>query len=529
MWCHTRHVIVVLDTTVFSSDFTCSGTAWRVLAHASKAWGLQIRVPEVVVAEAVGGYEREIGHASLALEKVVTKYSGRLGLGQPFGDLLGSLQERCRDYQERLTQLIEDLGGSVLAPPDVPHMELARRAASRRKPCDQKGDGYRDTLNWLLILEIAQSSPEETIFWVTDNSTDFANEEKDNLHGDLLEDLEGVGATSRVRWFSDLSSLLLSLAASHYDESSDDLRNVRDNLQRGAIAEFINASVLPSAVKKLVSPRRCALPLDALKPEVLAVQGVQGLELEVKGAAEQGGAFAEFSFTAETLIGLDLADTATELPEGFERGDGVDRSATVLKELGFRGLIELDSYGRPVSGEVSNIDALIDDPGLEPWKSKGSGLASLQAALSGFQHRNLVDSALLESLRPKIDPGFWDVLRPKIAPGLLDALRPKIDPKLFGSAVVVPKIWDGLRPQIDPKLFGGPVVDPKIWDALRPQIDPKVFEGMFPTVNALKRIADSSAFASSFRFSAAQADLDDEGGDVEEISGEEGDGDASDV
>lgn len=191
MWCHTRHVIVVLDTTVFSSDFTCSGTAWRVLAHASKAWGLQIRVPEVVVAEAVGGYEREIGHASLALEKVVTKYSGRLGLGQPFGDLLGSLQERCRDYQERLTQLIEDLGGSVLAPPDVPHMELARRAASRRKPCDQKGDGYRDTLNWLLILEIAQSSPEETIFWVTDNSTDFANEEKDNLHGDLLEDLEG--------------------------------------------------------------------------------------------------------------------------------------------------------------------------------------------------------------------------------------------------------------------------------------------------------------------------------------------------
>ncbi|MFJ9664005.1 PIN domain-containing protein [Streptomyces sp. NPDC101219] len=511
-------MIVILDTTVFSSDFTCSGTAWRVLAHASKAWGLQIRVPEVVVAEAVGGYEREIGHASLALDRVATKYSGRLGLGQPFEDLLGTLQERRRDYQERLTQLIEDLGGTVLAPPDVPHMELARRAASRRKPCDQKGDGYRDTLNWLLILEIAQSSPEETIFWVTDNSTDFANEEKDNLHEDLLEDLEGVGAASRVRWFSDLSSLLLSLAASHYDESSDDLRNVQDNLQRGAIAEFINVSVLPSVVKKLVSPRRCALPLDALKPEVLAVQGVQGLELEVKGVAEQGGAFAEFSFTAETLIGLDLADTATELPEGFERGDGVDRSATVLKELGFQGLIELDSYGRPVSGEVSNIGALIDDPGLEPWKSKGSVLASLQAALSGLQRHSLVDSALLESLP-----------RPKIDPGLLDALRPKIDPKLFGSAVVSPKIWDGLRPQIDPKLFGGPVVNPKILDALRPQIDPKIFEGMFPTVNALKRIADSSAFASSFRLSAAQTDLDDDGGDVEEISGEEGDGDASDV
>ncbi|MCQ4194435.1 PIN domain-containing protein [Streptomyces parvulus] len=526
-------MIVVLDTTVFSSDFTCSGTAWRVLAHASKAWGLQIRVPEVVVAEAVGGYEREIGHASLALEKVVTKYSGRLGLGQPFADLLGSLQERRRGYQERLTRLIEDLGGTVLPPPDVPHMELARRAASRRKPCDQKGDGYRDTLNWLLILEIAESSPEETIFWVTDNSTDFANEEKDNLHEDLLEDLEGVGATSRVRWFSDLSSLLLSLAASHYDESSDDLRNVRDNLQRGAIAEFINASVLPSAVKKLVSPRRCALPLDALKPEVLAVQGVQGLELEVKGVAEQGGAFAEFSFTAEALIGLDLADTATELPEGFERGDGIDRSATVLKELGFQGLIELDSYGRPVSGEVSNIDALIDDPGLEPWKSKGSGLASLQAALSGLQHHNLVDPVLFESLRPKIDPGFLDAMRPKIDSGFLDAMRPKIDSGFLDA--MRPKIdsgfLDAMRPKIDPGFLDAmrPKIDPGLLDAMRPKIDPKVFEGMFPTVNAFKRIADSSAFASAFRLSAAQADLDDDGGGVEEISEEEGDGDASDV
>ncbi|WP_406505745.1 PIN domain-containing protein [Streptomyces sp. NBC_01602] len=518
-------MIVVLDTTAFSSDFMCSGTAWRVLAHASKAWGLQIRVPEVVVAEAIGGYEREIGHASLAVDKIVTKYAGRLGLGQQFGDFLESLQERRSDYQERLSQLIEDLGGSVLPPPEVPHMELTRRAASRRKPCDQKGDGYRDTLNWLLVLEIAQSNPEETIFWVTDNSTDFANEEKNDLHEDLLEDLEGVGAEGRVRWSNDLSSLLLSLAASHYDESSDDLRKVRDSLQRGAITEFVIASVLPAVVKKSVSPRRCGLPLGSLMPEILAVQGVQSLELEVKGVAEQGGAFAEFSFTAEALIGLDLVDAEAEIPEGFERGDGVNRSATVLKELSFQGLIELDSYGRPVSGEVSNVDALSGDPGLEPWKSKGSGLASLQAALSRFPHRALMDPALLDAMRPKLDPKMFGALSD---PKFLDAIRPKLDPKMFG-ALSDPKFLDAIRPKLDPKMFGA-LSDPKFLDAIRPKLDPEIFKSILPSFNPLAGITDSSAFVSAVRGSASLADLDDGDGDVEEIDADdEEDGDGSDA
>ncbi|WP_327188529.1 PIN domain-containing protein [Streptomyces xinghaiensis] len=498
-------MIVVLDTTAFSSDFMCSGTAWRVLAHASRAWGLQIYVPEVVVAEAIGGYEREISNTSVAIDKVVTKYAGRLGLGQHFGDFLENLQDLRNDYPERLARLIGDLDGAVLPPPEVSHMELAKRAASRRKPCDHKGDGYRDTLNWLLVLQLAQESPEETIFWVTDNSTDFANEEKDGFRGDLLEDIAGIDAVGRVHWANDLSSLLLSLAASHYDESADDLRNVRDGLQQGAIAEFIGTSVLPGVVKKTISARRCGLPLLSVMPEILAVQGVGSLELDVKGVAEQGGAFAEFSFTAEALIGLDLVDANAELPEGLEWADGVDRKATVLKELSFRGLIQLDLYGRPVSGEVSNVDALSDDPGLEQWKRQPSGLASLQAALSRFQHHTLMDPSLLHAMRHKLDPK------------VLDALRPNIDPKIFG-------------PKIDPKVFDFmlPKIDPQVLELMRPKIDPKIFEGILSSLNPLAGIAGSSALAAIMYQSASQADSDGEDADLEEnkVDGDEDAGEA---
>lgn len=279
--------------------------------------GLRIYVPEVVVAEPIGGYEREILNASIAIEKVATKYSGRLGLGEYFGDGVRDLEVLRNEYPEQIARMIADLGGDVLAPPEVSHMELAKRAASRRKPCDHKGDGYRDTLNWLLVLQLAQENPEDQIYWVTENSTDFADEDKQGFHADLLEDLAGIEAADRVHWANDLASLLLSLAASHYEESADDLRNVKDRLQQGAIAEFIDESVLPGTVKSVVSPRRCGLPLSAVKPEILAVQGVGNLTLDVRGVAEKGGAFAEFSFTAEALIGLDLAAYA-ELPTGTQ-------------------------------------------------------------------------------------------------------------------------------------------------------------------------------------------------------------------
>ncbi|MFI6081287.1 PIN domain-containing protein [Streptomyces sp. NPDC051217] len=499
-------MIVVLDTTTFSSDFMCSGTAWRVLAHASGAWGLQIYVPEVVVAETIGGYDREISNATLAVDKVVTKYAGRLGLRQHFEDFLGTLETQRSEYPEQLARLISDLSGVVLSPPDVSHMELAKRAATRRKPCDYKGDGYRDTLNWILVLNLAQENPEESVYWVTENSTDFADEEKSGFHPDLIEDLASISATGRVHWVSDLPSLLLSLAASRYEESAFDLRKVRDSLQQSGITQFIETSVLPSAAKKTVSARRCGLPLGSVKPGILAVEGLRNLELDVKGVAEKDGAFAEFAFTAETLIELDLVEVDVDLPEGLEWAEGAERNATVLKELRFRGLIQLDVYGRPVSGDVVNVDALHDDPGLRQWRRQPSGLASLQASLAKLQSRTIIDPGLLEFMRPKIDPKlFGPRTHPKI-------FGPKFDPKIFGS-------------KIDPKIFG-PKIDPKLLEFMRPKIDPKLFKGFPAAINPIAGIRWPSAFAAVSQL----ADLDEGDNSLgeDEVDGVEDTGEGED-
>lgn len=424
-------MIVVLDTTVFSSDFTCSGTAWRVLAHASKAWDIRVIVPEVVVAEAVSGYRREMSHLHQALDKPAAKYAGRLGLRDLFEDLVHDLEELGDGYPKKLADTIAALGGVVMPPPDVPHMELAGRAAARRKPCDHNGDGFRDTLNWLLVLDIAQQHPNTPVFWVTGNSVDFADDDKQGFHPDLLEDLVQIGAQDRVHWTSDLASLLLSLAKSHQEESAEDLRRVKDLLEREAITSYIETVVLPAAVGRPLAARQCALPRASVQPEILAVQGVSDIACEVRGSADSRGAFAEFSLSATTLVGLDLASSEGDLPSGVERMEDGRRAAAMLKVLRFGGLIELDSYGRPVSGDVSTIAALADDPDLKAWRHGPGDVSAILAGIESIRRASTISPEVLEALRPRIDPSVFSALTPNLDRIVQDLTRSLIVPDLL--------------------------------------------------------------------------------------------------
>src|SRR5262249_54391515 len=62
------------------------------------------------------------------------------------------------DYRADLTERLEEvLGIAVLDWPDVPHSDLVSRAVSRRPPFDSKGSGYRDSLVWANVLELAKA------------------------------------------------------------------------------------------------------------------------------------------------------------------------------------------------------------------------------------------------------------------------------------------------------------------------------------------------------------------------------------
>jgi PIN domain-containing protein len=73
--------------------------------------------------------------------------------------------------------------------PNVTHAMLLDRELARTKPFSLDGKGYRDALIWLGFLSTIDTETQEAIF-VTSNSKDFCNTGANDLHPDLLKEIQ---------------------------------------------------------------------------------------------------------------------------------------------------------------------------------------------------------------------------------------------------------------------------------------------------------------------------------------------------
>ena len=296
-------MIVLLDTTALMADLTLGGTAWQVIAQAAPAWGVEIFVPKVVLIEAIGGHRRLVDEAIDDLDRWSKKYTRRLQLDDPRERIRVALAAAHTGYEQHVVQTLNELGAVVLEPPDIPHHVLVERAVRRQRPCDDRGDGYRDTLNWLTVLSVAAEHPDDDLVWISDNTKDFgAGASSLDLHPDLQLELETVGAAGRVRWMRSLSDVVLDLAASHSTTTGGGLEAVRQELEAQSLAEYVQETICPTLIGKKLSPRRCGLPLLTVSATILDLGEVHSLKAEVRGTLDGGLAMAELAFEAQTTI-----------------------------------------------------------------------------------------------------------------------------------------------------------------------------------------------------------------------------------
>lgn len=361
-------MIVLLDTTVLTADPTCAGNAWRVLVLAAPAWGIRIATTEVVVAEAVANYQRQVEEARAGLKGWAKKKRlGALGLRDAFTVADETLSAGAASYHERLDEILRASNVNILSIANFPHTELVTRATARRRPCDDKGDGYRDTLNWLTLLALATDHPEERVIWVSNNTDDFGSgsgEAKAVLHPHLIEDLNSISASERVSWELSLADTVLALAAEYAPGTEADIKQVQEKVRNDSVLEFLAMELLAPALELHISPQDCGLPLQTVSASLRFVGGIRNLNLVVKGIISNEGSLAEF--TVEVDAGI---DTIQAFPEDT-LGAGISTSTCYInKPLLLRGLVTLDRFERPVGAELAGIESLPDDPGRSQWQT----------------------------------------------------------------------------------------------------------------------------------------------------------------
>ena len=165
-------MIVILDSNIICQDFHMSGTSFRVFFDGLDAIPARLLVPEVVVDEVVNRYAEDLCESVRNVEKANAVLNRVAGV-----DIVKTPEIKCAaersKYRGYLLKKLTDMGGEILAYPQVSHKDVVARDLSRKKPFTREGKGYRDYLIWETIRKQTYSG-DKLVAFVSNDVSGFA-------------------------------------------------------------------------------------------------------------------------------------------------------------------------------------------------------------------------------------------------------------------------------------------------------------------------------------------------------------------
>jgi len=221
-------VLIIIDANVLVEDPARKDPIWRELESAIARGTIVLAVPQIAVAEAVATRNRTYENTAATM---LTLASGDLlDVDQHLEAASAAyLKARLEDTESRLASLRE-VGVVILSTPEIDHDQVAARAMNRRRPFKSTGDGYRDTLHWLAVVEQCGLHPRESIYWVSNDGAFGDGSRSDELHPDLLEDLSQTGFSGTMTWVRSLRGVVIpeDSAVAPVPESIEIMRQLAD-------------------------------------------------------------------------------------------------------------------------------------------------------------------------------------------------------------------------------------------------------------------------------------------------------------
>ena len=373
---------MLLDSTVLVADPLLTSTAWKVLAHARRRQGLRLCITEVVLLEAIAGYQRRLADAESAFDSWVKKHSRSLGPTSATNEIRIGLAEQGAAYSEQLGAVLDEVPVEVLPFPEISHRTLVERAVARIPPCNQRGDGYRDSLNWFTILEVARSA-DTTVLWVTNDGGDFADSSGNDFQPALKAELDELDLGTSVRLVRSLRDAAVIVAAETYGATESELPALQDRLAQDTLTTYMIEQLLGDPPAVVVEAAPLALPLGSRSPVLVSVGAPIESDFKVTAPLDGGEAAVEVSILCDTTILFEASPSSTLGPDSIAITDDAGIVAVeITKPIRFSALLRVDRYVRPTGGELTTVAAPADDPGHELWRTAiTAGARRLAAAL----------------------------------------------------------------------------------------------------------------------------------------------------
>ncbi|MGV9867251.1 PIN domain-containing protein, partial [Rhodococcus koreensis] len=360
--------IVVVDTNIITADPYLHGKVWRSVIENTKQWGLSFFVPEVVAMETVNVVVRD-------LVKFSQKFSAlewwKLGLRDWHDDGEQHITTQIDAYEQKLHERFAEAGIEVVTTPDISHMEIARRASEGRPPYGGSKDSYRDTLIWFTLLAIAESNPEERVWFVSNNHNDFGTKGVDQskcpapFHSNLAAELQAKDLAGRVFFATSLSTLDSHLAAEHAPLDRSALTAKTEDIDMDALT----MSLQMSALSYHVDPEEAALPLTTSEAAIIGVSEQREGWAFDDAAGREGGAWTA-RFHVDTEVDISTIESVESADGSTGNVPTVSREYTKILRLS--GAVTFADDGTVQEISVTAAEALPDDPGRQRWQRRAN-------------------------------------------------------------------------------------------------------------------------------------------------------------
>jgi hypothetical protein len=237
---NVRPHFIVLDANVLIADYWLRSVSSVLLKDFLTKTNATLVVPKVVFEEVVNHHEEDVKQVKSDLRRTLSN-AGRLVRnvrGQEAWIEAISKQSRDEPYRIFLLEELKRLNAMIVDYSDISHSDVVARDLRRRRPFQQSGKGYRDTLLWETILRNCIKENVVTVF-ITDNVRDFCDSAGE-LHADLKSDL-GTKRAPRdsLVLFRDLPAFTDALVVPYLTKRKDFALLVRTNKVEGLNLESV--------------------------------------------------------------------------------------------------------------------------------------------------------------------------------------------------------------------------------------------------------------------------------------------------
>jgi hypothetical protein len=176
---------VIVDTNVFGIDSPLAAAHMRRLLDEAARGNLDLVVPELVVREAINSWFEKVRGIEHGRRSAVKELRDRRALPADHEDERVDLDATRQAEDRRVRDALLAAGATIAPFPAVGQGPVVQRALDRRQPFTKDGkDGYRDTVLWETVLEIATAGP---VIFVSRDARAFY--EKGQKEGGIASDL----------------------------------------------------------------------------------------------------------------------------------------------------------------------------------------------------------------------------------------------------------------------------------------------------------------------------------------------------